>query len=552
MLFLALLVKARSLPLLKGEFEMNTNPLVCSLLTDAYTITMAYADWKQGRNNDEAVFELFFRKNPFGGAFTVFAGLEEVLEFVKAYRFTDDDIEYIRSALLPGCEEEFFDWLKSLDCSAVRIYAIKEGSLVFPRVPLLCVKGPIAICRLLETPLLNLINYPSLIATLAARHRLAAGDAELLEFGLRRSQGPDGGLSASRYSYIGGFDGTSNVLAGKMFGIPVRGTMAHAFVQSYISLQDLKSRLLINSNSCADEDFVQRVLEIRKELGFTSTNEGELAAFIAYAQAFPNKFLALVDTYDTLKSGVPNFICVAAALGEFGYHPLGIRLDSGDLDWLAKKARHMMNLESGPYTHYFAHVKIVASNDINEEILRSLRHNGSAINSFGIGTNLVTCQAQPALGCVYKLVSINGKPRIKLSENTEKITIPGEKAVYRLKGDDGRAILDLITEASERPPRAREQIICYHPFDPMKRQMVVPTDVVCLHSIVWDGRDMRGAATPPTLKETRQYVLDQLSRTRPDHLRVLNPTPYKVSISSQLHNKLNELWALEAPLIQIK
>jgi len=524
-----------------------TNTLVSPLLTDFYQLTMAYAYWKSGRHEVPAVFDLFFRKNPFGGEFTVFAGLEEVLRFLSSFHFDVEQIEYLRG-VMPGCEEGFWDWLGSIDCSAISVQAVPEGTIVFPRIPLLIVEGPLAIAQLLETTLLTLVNYPSLVATNAARFRIAAGrDKRLLEFGLRRAQGPDGGLSASRYCYIGGFDATSNVLAGRLFGIPVAGTQAHAFVSSFTSLNDLRETTLVDARG-KRRDFLGLAQEYRHALGYRQSNEGELAAFIAYAQAFPRGFLALVDTYDTLKSGVPNFLAVALALAECGYQPVGIRLDSGDLAFLSREARRMFRAVSERYRVDFERLTIAASNDLNEQTLLSLNQQGHEIDVFGIGTHLVTCQAQPALGCVYKLVEIDGQPRIKLSQDMDKMTIPGRKEAYRLIGASGNPVVDLLIQAGEEKPRPGQRVLCRHPFDEAKRAYVTPTAIVPLHRPVWRGRPV----PQPSLNEIRAYVLEQLASMRQDHLRSLNPSPYKVSVSEKLYGFVHSLWMSEAPIAEIE
>ncbi len=522
-----------------------TNPLVGPLLTDKYQLTMAYAYWKSGMHEDPAVFDLLFRKNPFGGEFGIFAGLEEVLRLLNTFRFSDDDITYIHS-LIPNAEDGFFKWLRGADCSGIKVYAPREGTIMFPRVPLVRVEGPLAIAQLLETPFLNLVNFPSLITTNAARFRLAAGwDKKLLEFGLRRAQGPDGGISATRYSYIGGFDGTSNVMGNKLFGIPVQGTHAHSFVSSFMGLEDLKNRTLVGPDGTAC-NFVEVVLVAREELGFTNTNEGELAAFIAYAQAFPRAFLALVDTYDTLKSGVPNFLSVALALQRIGYQPVGVRLDSGDLAYLSKETRKMFCAVTQAD---FSHLLIAASNDINEPVLHALREQGHEIDTFGIGTHLVTCEAQPAMGCVYKLVAIRGIPRIKLSEQPEKITIPGSKDAYRLLDAQGIPILDLMVQTGVNAPKAGDRILCLDPFNEMKRVYVVPNSVLPLYQCVWNGKVMQNM---PSIHAIRNYCIEQLHSIRVDHLRAVNPTPYKVSVSSALYDFIHELWMQEAPIPEIR
>ncbi|MBN2441772.1 MAG: nicotinate phosphoribosyltransferase [Spirochaetales bacterium] len=526
------------------------NSFVNPLLTDLYQLTMAYAYWKNKIHMKRAVFDLFFRKNPFKGAYTVFAGLSEVLSYLSSFQFTPEQLSYIKTRLCPDCDPEFYTWLEGIDCSEITLYAFDEGTIVFPREPIIRVEGPLAICQLLETTLLTLVNYPSLVATNAARFRIAAGfDKVLLEFGLRRAQGPDGGISASRYSYMGGCDGSSNVLAGHLFQIPVKGTHAHAFVQSFHGISDLdKDQKFIGVDN-KEHDFVKLILDIREELGYTQTNEGELAAFIAYARSFPTGFLALVDTYDTLQSGVPNFICVAAVLSRLGYSPTGIRLDSGDLAFLSKASRAMF-LEAGQKTKTnLSQCKIAASNDINEEILLSLNQQGHEIDIFGIGTNLVTCQAQPALGCVYKLVEIEGSPRIKLSQQVIKVTIPGRKDVYRLTNKYDYALADIMVMVGEHEPEKGKQMLCVHPFDETKRVYIVPSKVEKLNKCYWDGELM---ADLSSLDEQRSYIFSQLQKIREDYARPTNPTSYKVSVTGTLYKFIHELWAKEAPIMVIE
>ena len=525
-----------------------TNKLVNPMLTDFYQITMAYAYWKAGVHEEEAVFDLFFRTNPFKGEFAIYAGLEEKLRLFENFHFTHDHIAYLKKQM-PECEKGFFDWLKNVDCSRMKIFALKEGTISFPRVPLVRVQGPIAVGQLLETACLTLTNYPSLMTTNAAKYRLVVGfDKGLIEFGLRRAQGPDGGVSASRYSYMGGFDGTSNVTAGYLFGVPIKGTHAHSYVQSFTGIEDLKDRGLLGPDGKVHE-FVSRVLDIRVGLEFNHTNEGELASFIAYAQAFPNGFLALVDTYDTLKSGVPNFACVALALLKLGYEPIGVRLDSGDLSYLSRATRRML-VEIGARTNSeLSKCSILASNEINRSVLISLKQQGHEIDVFGIGTHLVTCDDQPAMGCVYKLVEVRGIPRIKLSQELGKMTIPGRKEVYRLFGKDGYSLLDLMIRAGDRPPEPETRILCHHPFDHIKRVYVTPSKIIPLHHCVWDGRRVQPEVS---LKESRDYVLNQLRSTREDHLRDINPTPYKVSVSEELYDHVYHLWAEESPVTELK
>ena len=465
-----------------------SNNLVNALLTDLYQLTMCYAYWDSGVHNDPAVFELFFRKNPFGGEFTIFAGLEECLKYVEHFRFSESDIEYLKACpAFSHADPKFFDeYLANLSCagSNLKIYALSEGTLSFPREPLLRVEGPLGLAQLLETTLLTLINFPSLVSTNAARMKIAAGPGkQLAEFGLRRAQGPDGGFSASKYCVIGGFDATSNVLAGKLLGIPIVGTHAHAFVQSFTSLDQVKEMRVAGS----DNILYNRVLHYREnilggpdgeyseivlvsfthiinpgcylnskiiivfsqkgDLVWNKTNDGELAAFISYGCSFPSSFLCLIDTYNTIESGLRNFVLVALALDDFGFIAKGIRLDSGNLSDLSKMCWSFFDDISKKMNRSFMKgLSIVASNDINEDFLLSLDEDHK-ITTFGIGTHLVTCQSQPALGCVYKLVQLNNIPRIKLSENIEKVLIPGTKNIYRLYGEDDSPIVDLMTRS---------------------------------------------------------------------------------------------------------
>jgi nicotinate phosphoribosyltransferase len=525
------------------------NGFVGPLLNDFYQLTMAYGYWKCGRHEAPAVFDLHFRKCPFGGEFAVFAGLEEALRLVASFRFDDQQIAYVRGQM-PGCDPGFFEWLRAVDCRQVRVHALPEGTLAFPRVPLITVEGPLAVAQLLETPLLNLVNYATLMATNAARFRLAAGpDKTLLEFGLRRAQGPDGGVSASRYSYLGGFDATSDVLAGYLFDLPISGTHAHSWVQSFLGLDDVAGTRLADAQGRRVHDFAAEALRCREELGYAGTNDGELAAFIGYASAWPRGFLALVDTYDTLGSGVPNFLVVALALTRLGYRPLGIRLDSGDLAYLSRETRRMFREAGERLGVDFAGLKIAASSEIDEQTLHALDEQGHEIDVFGIGTHLVTCRAQPALGGIYKLVEVNGQPRIKISEDPGKVTIPGRKQAYRLLGAEGRPLVDLMVQAGEEEPKPGQRLLCRHPFDETKRVYVTPSAVLPLQRCVWDGHIDPSAIRP--LPEVRAYVLRQLGSLRPDHLRALNPTPYKVSVSERLYQFNHWLWLREAPAAEL-
>jgi nicotinate phosphoribosyltransferase len=532
-----------------------SNKLVTPLLTDLYQITMTYAYWKNNRQHEPSIFELFFRKNPFKGEYTIFCGLDEVLKFIDNYHFSEEDIEYLKQTpSLCNCEPGFWDYLKDLDCSEVTIHAMKEGTVCFPRIPMIVVQGPLGIAQLLETTLLTLVNYPSLLATNAARMVLASNlttnvrKPRCIEFGLRRAQGPDGGFSASKYSAVGGFAGTSNVQAGNLLGLNIAGTHAHAFVQAYTSLCEVEKLTVLDMASREEVFLVPKVLEEREKKGdrYLTTNDGELASFIAYACAFPDSFLCLIDTYDTLASGLLNFVLVATVLDDLGHTPRGIRLDSGDLAYLSRECARIFAQQGRAC---FDAMDIVASNDINEEILHSLNEQGHGITVYGIGTNLVTCQAQPALGCVYKLVEISGLPRIKLSQDIEKVLIPGQKKPFRLYGVDGWPLLDLLVTGSEEEPQPGKRFLCRHPFDERRRAAVTASKVEPLHQVVYqNGKIM---VKLPDIMEIQAYVKDQLQHMRSDILRPVNPTPYKVSVSSDLFNFLHDLWQEETPVAEL-
>ncbi|KAH8263328.1 hypothetical protein KR044_007368 [Drosophila immigrans] len=654
-----------------GQFmdrgRMNQNGVVQPLLTDLYQITMAYAYWKSGKTDDQAVFDLFFRNNPFHGEFTIFAGLEECLKFLDSFHYSQSDIDYLRQTLPEGIENEFFEYLGNLTAHDVTLYAIDEGTVAFPRVPIIKIEGPLIIVQLLETTLLTLVNYASLMATNAARYRMVAGKhVKLLEFGLRRAQGPDGGLSASKYSYTGGFDGTSNVLAGKLFNIPVKGTHAHAYITSFSSVGELKTRLLKHKQTGVMEDLLEHAIKHRQLLSHVldvsteESSEGELAAMVSYAIAFPDGFMALVDTYDvksrdteqitqvpndtksrtssqltngapltppttpssatnghqqqhsppaaiaklnghtnglsktvaktaetepsvtdlsatttsttasvittinntstsngtaylpkyvekSFRSGLLNFSAVALALNDLGYHALGIRIDSGDLAYLSCLAREAFEKVAERFkVPWFNKLTIVASNDINEDTILSLNEQGHKIDCFGIGTHLVTCQRQPALGCVYKLVEINGQARIKLSQDVEKVTMPGNKNAYRLYSADGHALIDLLQKDSELPPAVGQKVLCRHPFQESKRAYVIPSHVESLYKIYWQSGKI--CQMLPTLEQVREKVQISLKTLRNDHKRTLNPTPYKVAVSDNLYNFIHDLWLQNAPI----
>ena len=518
-----------------------TNPLVNALLTDKYQLTMAYGYLKNGIHEEEAVFNLFFRKCPLKLEFAFFAGLDEAKRFVVSFGFTESDIEYLKQEMPIECEPEFFDWLLALDASKIQIKAIPEGNIVFPQEPLMEVKGPLAVAQLLETTLIDLTGFPSLSATSAAKFRLAVGpDIRLIEYGLRRSQGPDGGLTASRSSYLGGFDGTSNVLAGKLYGVPIFGTMAHSYITAFSGVKAKKRPILLNKKTGKTQNFRRVVLRYRNRLGFQNMNQSELDAFISYACAFPNHFLALVDTYSTLRSGVPNYIAVALALLNFGYQPLGIRLDSGDLALLSKEARVLFEKTAAVYLKFkegLLKSQIFVSNDINHNSIEALWEAGHAINAFGIGTHQATCKDQPALGMVYKLVQIGGKPCLKVSEDDDKINLPGEKIVYRLWGKEG-PIADLIALADEPEPEIGQGIKVH-----LKEGVLTvwPTMVMKTNPVQIPENPFTDKAGLP---EFRERVLNWLKEFPEKHLRLKNPERYPVGVSLKLKR-------LQAKLIAI-
>lgn len=486
-----------------GERLHPSNNDVGPLLTDLYQITMAYAYWKTKRHLVPSTFDLFYRHAPFSGSYVVFGGLAECIGFLSSFCFSRPQVDFI-AELIPNVDPLFLEWLLTIDCSNVRVSSQREGSIVFPRVPMITVSGPLAVVQLLETTLLNLVNYASLVATNAHRFRLAAGsDALLFEFGLRRAQGPDGSLSASKYCYMAGFDGTSSVAAGYKFGIPVKGTHAHSFVQSFQSLEDVQSSKQIvttgDGNCYSVDDLRARVLEIRDLLwDKRSTSNGELAAFIAYASVYPSAFYALVDTYSSLESGVPNFMFVALALSEIGFFAKGIRLDSGNLAKLSVRCHGLFHEIADTYKRrcsptadkYQAMVDsltIMVSNDVTLQSIRDVMNQDHKISAYGIGTHLVTCKEQPALGCVFKLSSVGNSPRMKMSEEPSKSSLPGEKKTYRVYDPAGLAVCDIVALATERVPKVGLNCHYISLFNPDKVVSSGNGTIEPLLLTVWDG-----------------------------------------------------------------
>lgn len=471
---------------------MSTDCDSKALLTDLYQLTMAYGYWKTGRAEQLAVFHLFFRNNPFQGGYVVAAGLGTVEEFLRRFRFSSDDLEYL-ATISGGDGRPIFDagyltYLRELTLS-LDIDAIPEGTIVFPNEPLLRVRGPILQCQLLESILLNIVNFQSLIATKAARVVRAAQGDDVLEFGLRRAQGMDGAMAASRAAYVGGCSGTSNVLAGRQFGIPVRGTHAHSWVMSF---------------------------------------ESERDAFRAYAESMPNNCVFLVDTYDTLE-GVRHAIEIGEHLKKRGHRLAGIRLDSGDLAALSIAARQMLD-DAG-----FGDAKIVASNDLDEKLIQSLKLQGAKINVWGVGTKLVTAYDQPALGGVYKLGAImsgNGqwRPALKISEQLVKTSTPGIQQVRRYFGADGLATTDMIYNEM-LPLQSPVQLV--DPHDPSHRRTMPPATPFedLLQPLFKGGKQVSQLSS---IHDVRERTLQQLKSFPSGVLRFDNPQKFPVGLEQQL------------------
>ncbi|XP_035033518.1 nicotinate phosphoribosyltransferase isoform X1 [Hippoglossus stenolepis] len=531
-----------------GRVELSVRERVPPLLTDLYQFTMAYAYWRTGRHREPAVFELFFRDNPFGGGFSVFAGLHDCQLFLRSFHFTERDVEFLRSVLPPGTDPAFFEFLRGLDCSGVTLRSVPEGTVVFARVPLMEVAGPLAVVQLLETSLLCLVNYASLVCSNAARFRLAAGPKrKLLEMGLRRAQGPDGGLTASRYSYIGGFDLTSNVQAGFLYGIPVAGTMAHSYVTSFTSLEEVWPQTLAAASGDPDpvdvisltKGSLTRVCELLAAVP-GKIREGELAAFLSYAIAYPQNFLPVIDSYSVGCSGLLNFCAVALVLCELGYKPVGVRLDSGDLCRQSVDVRRVFRLCSEHFSiAAFDSLVIVGTNNISEQSMIELNEKENEIDVVGVGTHLVTCTKQPSLGCVYKLVEVRGRPRMKISEDPEKSTVPGTKSVYRLVDTEGHPFLDLVCLEVESPPEAGVPLSCFPLGSDDSSVSITPAQVTCLRQEAFT----RGQVTHPpcSAAETRAKVHSSLQTLHPRHKRLQEPDSYTVALSEKLHNLVTEI-----------
>ena len=476
-----------------------TSPAATSpLLTDLYQLTMAYGYWKAGRSEREAVFHLFFRKAPFGSGYTVAAGLADAIAWLRAFRFDEEELAYLGTLTgnddRPLFEAGFLDYLRGLRFTC-DVDAVPEGTVVFPNEPLMRIRGPILQGQLVETALLNMVNFQTLIATKAARICEAAQGEPVLEFGLRRAQSAGGALAASRAAYLGGCAATSNVLAGRMFGIPVKGTHAHSWVMSF---------------------------------------DSEPEAFAAYAAAMPNNCVFLVDTYDTL-DGVRAAIEEGKRLRAKGHEMVGIRLDSGDLAYLSIEARKLLD-EAG-----FSDAVIVASNDLDENIIASLKQQGAKIGLWGVGTKLVTAYDQPALGGVYKLGAIRDEAghwqyRIKLSEQAIKVSNPGMQQVRRFV-HEGQLVGDMIYDEAGGEETGRTIV---DPADPTRRKRV-PAAAAAepLLLPIFQGGALVYAE--PSLAESKARCAAQLARLHPGTRRLLYPHEYPVGLSPRLHTLKQEL-----------
>jgi len=464
-----------------------------ALFTDFYSLTMAQGYWKKNCGvqaaGERAVFEMFFRHQPFDGGYSIFAGLGTLLENIKSFSFTADDIEYLKD--LNVFEAVFLDYLKSF-CFNGCLWAMDEGTVVFPNEPLIRVEGNLIECQIIEGLLLNNINFQSLIATKTCRIWLASGKGKVMEFGLRRAQGPDGAISASRAAYIGGACGTSNTLAGKIFGIPVMGTMAHSWVMSF---------------------------------------DSEEEAFDNYAALYPDKTILLIDTYDTLKSGIHNAVKTGKKLAAKGKN-FGVRLDSGDIQYLSTEVRKTLD-EAG-----LPNAFITVSNDLDETIIETLVKANAPVNTWGVGTKLVTGARESAFTGVYKLSARiedgNTIPVMKLSDNPEKTTNPGVKQVWRVRDKNGNAVADVLgIDDGEDGPKEGQRCCFWHPSADYRHfyHTVDGSAQALLKKRIENG-NLIGPLS--SLAEIKTRAAEDLESFDSTYKRLLNPHIYKVSITEKL------------------
>lgn len=470
-----------------------------TLMTDLYQLTMINGYFKENVHEELMVFDVFFRTNPSRGGYTLVCGIDEIIDYIENLRFEPEDIEYLRS--LNTFDDDFLEYLKDFHFTG-EIYAVEQGSVMFPYEPILRVKAKAMEAQFIETAVLCILNFQSLIATKASRICQVAKDDMVMEFGLRRAQGPDAGIYGAKAAIIGGCQGTSNVLTGKLFDVPVMGTHAHSWIQKF---------------------------------------DSELEAFRSYANTYPTKTILLIDTYDTLSSGLPNAITVFREMREKGYEPLGVRIDSGDLEYLSKEVRTRLD-EAG-----FKNVKITASNDLDEYTLMDLKLQGAKIDSWGIGTRLITSSDWPSLGGVYKLAAVckNGEfePKIKISESPEKITNPGYKKIVRIYNKSNhKAEADLIMLNHETVD-TNKPLRIFHPIYTWKFKTYKDYYIKeLLQPLFLDGTCVR---KKKSVMEAREYAFREKESLWPQYLRLSNPEPYKVDLSQ-------ELWDIKNKLIQEK
>jgi len=468
-----------------------------ALLTDLYQLTMTYGYWREGKADQQVIFDLFFRQLPPGSGYAIAAGLEQAVEYLRNFHFKQEDLDYLRGLnLFSG---EFIEFLEGFRFTG-DLWAIPEGTPVFPMEPLLRVCAPIGEAQIVETALLNMVNFQTLIATKANRVNQAAKGDPVMEFGLRRAHGPDAGVYGARAAVIGGCAATSNVRAGQLFDIPVSGTMAHSWVQSFPT---------------------------------------ELDSFRAYADAFPEECLLLVDTYNTLRSGIPNAIKLGKEMRQRGIEVKGVRIDSGDLAYLSRQARKLLD-NAG-----FPNAKIVASNDLDEETIQDIKTQGAPIDLWGVGTALITSRSHPALGGVYKLAAVQEEgswvPKLKVSENSEKITLPGLKQVVRFYSrETGMAMADLITLEGEEFDLEQELTI-FHPLETWKRKNLKQFTYEKLLVPVLRAGEL--VYSLPKVVEIREYSRKQQGRFWDEHKRLKFPQKYIVDLSTKL-------WQLRADLLE--
>lgn len=511
-----------------------STPRISPLRTDAYQYTMIAGYFLRGIHNQKATFNAFYRKSPLG-EYAIFAGLRKIMHFLETFSFTEREIEFLRSKGFSS-NPKFYEYLKEMHMNDVTVYSVREGTMVFPKVPILKVEGPLVKVQLIETILLSLINYSTLVATYASRLKHIIGeDKKLLEFGLRRCPGIGSGFDASEAAYIGGADGTSNVEAEIELGIPFLGTVAHSFVQNHEGLNPNDHDFTILCPLTNDKvNLWKEVNTIRAELGekYLNTSDHELVAFVSSAQSDPTNFVALLDTIDTLKSGILNFIVVAKALLKLGYVPKGVRLDSGDLAYLSKEITTICD-EAFKNTYK---PTIIASNDLSIEVVKSLIRQGATINVYAVGTNLVNPMTyKGALGAVYKASMRESEPLMKHSESITKVSFPGNYLPYRLYNRDGHPYIDLLVLNSEKEPKVGESILCLDPFNTHKKCYFKPSKVECLLQKVWSGKPLV-KVDPHT---SRERSLKSLSIMREDHIRDENPTPFKFSMTTECYRLLH-------------